>query len=96
MSSPTWGEYLAEAKDHLLAARRSAEVGSAPPAVQLERPTDPIPDEYRGEARRLADGYDQLAVEVTSRMAVIASRPALTRRSLHQEHRPASYIDTDV
>jgi hypothetical protein len=93
-SSPTWDEYLAEATAHLSAVRAAAESGTAPPTPP-ELPDGPIPDHRRDEALRLASGYDQLAAEVATHMALIEQlRPASMRRGPHQEHQPAHFIDT--
>lgn len=95
MSSHTWSEFLAEARDHLSASRIAAETGSSPP-VPPELPMLPIPEEFVDEARELAFGYDQLAAEVAERMAAIERRFTSIHRSPHQEDRPASYVDTAV
>jgi hypothetical protein len=92
--SPTWDEYLAEAKAYLHEARRTAERG-APPPPPPARPTDPIPDECRDAARRLAVGYDLLAEELVARMAVIEQRrPSGVRLNAPREHRQPLFIDT--
>jgi hypothetical protein len=90
----TWDEYLTQATLHLAALRRAAEVGLPAPAA-LERPQGPMPDDRREAAARLAVGYDQLAVEVTTRMSSIEQRrSSLSDRNPHREQRPAHFIDT--
>jgi hypothetical protein len=94
MSPPTWDEYLAQATVHLAALRRAAELGLPAPAAP-QRPQAPIPDDRRQAAQRLAVGYDQLAIEVTTRMSSIAQRrSSLSDRNPHRELRPAHFIDT--
>jgi hypothetical protein len=94
MSPPTWDEYLAQATSHLTALRRAAELGLPAPAPP-ERPHGPIPDHRRGAAERLAVGYDQLAMEVTTRLSSIGQRrSSLSDRNPHRELRPAHFIDT--
>ncbi|HUW88230.1 MAG TPA: hypothetical protein VMW30_07645 [Candidatus Paceibacterota bacterium] len=92
----TWDEYLAEMTNYVLAIRQAAQVGSDFPAEPPTRPTDPIPDDYRDQARRLRDACDQVAVEVSARMRVIANRPPSARQSPHQADRLASYLETDM
>ena len=79
MSRRTWPEYLADAERHLAESRAAVASGMAIPASPV-RPVDPIPDELRSDARMLAIGYDQLAVEVTTRMHQIVQHR--TTRSL--------------
>jgi hypothetical protein len=94
MSLPTWDEYLADATVHLAALRRAAELGLPAPAPP-DRPDGQIPDHRRHEAGRLAMGYDQLAVEVTTRLSRLGERrSALPDRNPHRELRPARFIDT--
>jgi hypothetical protein len=93
MSTPTWDEYLAEAAAHLAAVRRAAEWGAPPPSGPL-RPEGPIPEHRRSEAQRLAVGYDQLAVEVATRMSAIESRrQSGVGRNPHRERPPAHFFD---
>jgi hypothetical protein len=96
MSSPTWDEYLAEASAHLMALRALSEVG-APPPTPPERPVDPMPDECREQVRHLAIGYDQLALELITRMeAMDQRRPVSQSRNPHQELLPPRYVDTPI
>lgn len=92
MPSPTWAEYLAEASTHLAAARRSVEVGGAPPSPP-HRPDQPIPDESRPEAQRLAEAYEQLASEVRLRLSDLDRCTGTARRSRSLPP-PARYVDT--
>ena len=62
---PSWDEYLAEAAAHLANVRRAGRAGVTPPAPP-DRPMGPMPAECVAPARRLAVGYDQLALEVTT------------------------------
>jgi hypothetical protein len=94
MSLPTWDEYLAEATVHLAASRRATELGLTAPDPP-RRPEGHLPDHRREAAARLAVGYDQLAVEVATRMASIEQRrSSLPDRNPHRELRPAHFIDT--
>lgn len=96
MSPPTWDEYLAEATAHLARVRALSEVG-APPPDPPERPVDPMPEECREQVRHLAMGYDQLALEMVTRMeTMVQRRPISQSRNPHQELMPARYIDTPV
>lgn len=92
MSAPTWTEYLNDLSSHLVAMRYVAENG-APPPESPRLPSCPIPDGCREEALRLAMEFDQLAVEMSARMAAIDRRLSPARRSPHQFLRVASYID---
>jgi len=94
--SRTWDEYLAEMSNYLLAIGQAAQVGSDFPLEPPTRPADPIPDDYRDQARRLSDACDQLAAEVSARMTVIANRPPSARQSPHKAYRLASYLETDI
>ncbi|MHB1209904.1 MAG: hypothetical protein ACYC1I_09395 [Acidimicrobiales bacterium] len=96
MSTPTWREYLAEATDHLAAVRALSEIGAPPPTPPV-RPTDPMPEEYRDQVHHLALGYDQLALEIVTRMAAISQRrPLLQSKNPHQELLPAQFVDTPL
>ena len=96
MPTPTWPEYLAEATAHLAAVRALSELGAPPPSPP-QRPVDPMPEECREQVRHLALGYDQLAVELVTRMEALGQRRRIAQpRSPHQELMPAQYIDTPV
>lgn len=92
----TWDEYLAEMANYLLAIHQATQVGSDFPLEAPIRPTDPIPEGYRDEARRLSDACDQMALEVSARMTVIANRPPSARQSPHKAYQLASYLETDM
>jgi hypothetical protein len=96
MISFTWDEYLAEMSNYVLAVRRATQLGSASVIELPTRPTDPIPDQHREEARRLSDACDQLMVEVAARMKVISARPSSVHESPHQERRLANFLETDI
>jgi len=94
MPLPTWDEYLAQATVHLAALRKAAELGSSPPPSP-PRPRGQVPEDHRAAAQRVAMGYDQLAVEVTNRMASLAQRrTAPADGNPHRALRPARFIDT--
>jgi hypothetical protein len=67
MAPDQWADYLEAACEHLRQARRAVEAGGAAPAGP-PRPTSILPDELRGRVQVLAAGYDQLALEVSTRM----------------------------
>ncbi len=68
MADDTWPDYLEAAAEHLRAARRAVEQGTASPEPP-GHPAGALPDELQPQARRLALAYDQLALEVATRMA---------------------------
>jgi hypothetical protein len=68
MADDTWADYLEAASEHLRAARRAVEQGAASPDPP-RHPAGTLPDELQPEVRRLALAYDQLALEVATRMA---------------------------
>jgi hypothetical protein len=70
MAPEEWADYLEEACEHLRRSRLAVEAGSAGPPGPV-RPTGPLPDELRGRVQVLAAGYDQLALEVASRLSEI-------------------------
>jgi hypothetical protein len=96
MSPPTWDEYLADASAHLAAVRASSELGALPPTPPA-RPEGPPPEDRLDQVRSLALGYDQLALEVLTRMqAIDQHRPISQSRNPHQELLPARYINTPI
>ena len=68
MADDTWADYLEAASAHLRAARRAVEHGHAAPEPP-GHPVGPLPGEFAPQAQRLALAYDQLALEVATRMA---------------------------
>ena len=66
MATDQWADYLEAACEHLRQARRAVEAGCASPPGP-PRPTAVLPDELRGRVQLLAAGYDQLAIEVSTR-----------------------------
>ena len=68
MATDQWADYLEAACEHLRQSRLAVEAGCAGPPGP-PRPTAPLPDELRGRVQLLAAGYDQLALEVSTRMA---------------------------
>jgi hypothetical protein len=96
MSPPTWDEYLAEASAHLAAVRATSELG-APPPNPPARPEGPPPEECLEHVRALAMGYDQLALELLTRMqAMQQRRPVSPPKNPHQELLPARYINAPI
>jgi hypothetical protein len=96
MSPPTWDEYLAEASAHLAAVRASSELGASPPNPPA-RPEGPPPEDRLDQVRSLAMGYDQLALEVLTRMQVIDQRRLISQsKNPHQELLPARFINTPI
>lgn len=93
MSPPTWDEYFAAATAHLEAARVLSEQG-APPPPPPERPLGAMPQGHRARARALALGYDQLALELITRMVAITQYRSVSRMtSPHRESGRARYLD---
>jgi len=78
MGADSWSEYLEAATEHLRATRRAVELGAASPEPPAH-PEEPLPDELQSQARRLALAYDQLALEVATRMTEIERRLAPRR-----------------
>jgi hypothetical protein len=70
MAPDEWVDYLEEACEHLRRSRLAVEAGS-PGSPGPMRPTGPAPEEVRGRVQILAAGYDQLALEVASRLSEI-------------------------
>jgi hypothetical protein len=70
MATDQWADYLEAACDHLRQTRLTLEAGAAGPPGP-PRPTAPLPDELRGRVQLLAAGYDQLALEVSTRMSAL-------------------------
>jgi hypothetical protein len=68
MARDQWADYLEAACEHLRQARLAVEAGCAAPSGP-PRPDSSLPDEMRGRVQFLAAGYDQLALEVSTRMA---------------------------
>ena len=68
MANDQWADYLEAACDHLRRTRLAVEAGHpGPPGPP--RPSGPPPDELLGRVQLLAAGYDQLALEVSTRMS---------------------------
>ncbi len=72
MAAEPWAEYLAALSEDLRVARRCVEQGAITPTPP-PRPTGPVPDELAGTLHRVAVAYDQLALEVSTRLADIAA-----------------------
>ena len=68
MATDQWADYLEAACEHLRQSRRCRRGGLRRPAGPAAS-TAPLPDELRGRVQLLAAGYDQLALEVSTRMA---------------------------
>ncbi len=68
MAPDQWADYLEAACDHLRQSRLAVEAGCpGPPGPP--RPAAPLPDDLRGRVQVLAAGYDQLALEVATRLS---------------------------
>ena len=67
MARAPWADYLAALSEHLLLSRRAVEAGAAAPTPP-PHPSEPMPGELGDQAHRLAIAYDQLALEVATRM----------------------------
>jgi hypothetical protein len=78
MGCDSWADYLDAATEHLRATRRAVELGAPSPEPPAQ-PAEPLPDELQSRARRLALAYDQLALEVATRMTEIECRLATPR-----------------
>ncbi len=89
MPGDTWTEYLEAATDHLERSRRAIEQGAVSPDPP-GRPAGPLPDELQPRVRWLALAYDQLALEVATRMADLDSRLTAPRIEAPS---PAYYVD---
>ena len=82
-----WADYLEAACAHLRQTRLAVEVGDpAPPGPP--RPSGSPPDELRGRVQLLAAGYDQLALEVATRLSVMQRY----RRTQVPQTPPASHF----
>jgi hypothetical protein len=89
MASEQWADYLDAACEHLHRTRRALEAGRPGPPGPA-RPSDPPPDHLRGRVQVLAAGYDQLALEVSTRMSALQR----FRRSQARPVPPASrFVD---
>jgi hypothetical protein len=70
MASDQWADYLEAACDHLRLTRLAVEAGHpGPPGPP--RPAGPLPEDMRSRVQVLAAGYDQLALEVATRLSVL-------------------------
>jgi len=87
MAPDQWLEYLEAACEHLRRTRLAIEAGNAGPPGP-PRPTALLPDELRGRVQILAAGYDQLALEVSTRM----SEMQRYRRTQVPQAPPASHF----
>jgi len=87
MAPDQWSDYLEAACEHLRQVRLAVEAGRAGPPGPA-RPTTTLPDELRGRVQVLAAGYDQLAVEVSTRM----SEMQRYRRAQAPQTPPASHF----
>jgi hypothetical protein len=87
MANDQWVDYLEAACEHLRLTRLAVEAG-VPGAPGPARPTIPLPDELRGRVQLLASGYDQLALEVATRLSDMQR----FRRSHRHQAPPASHF----
>jgi flagellin-specific chaperone FliS len=68
----TWAEYLPAATEHLRATRLAIELGAPSPEPPAP-PAGPVPVDLQAKVRQLVVGYDQLALEVDTRMTEMES-----------------------
>ena len=68
MAPDQWADYLEAACEHLRRTRLRRGGGPRRPAGPAA-PYGPPPDELRGRVQLLAAGYDQLALEVATRLS---------------------------
>jgi hypothetical protein len=92
MASDQWVDYLEAACEHLRQTRLAVEAGG-PGRPGPPRPTDPLPDELRGRVQLLASGYDQLALEVATRLSDIQR---YRRNHRHQAPPASHFVDQRV
>lgn len=95
MSSPTWNEYLRDAKRHVRDAKNAIDTGGPPPLPPV-RPDGAIPASLIDEAKVLAASYDELALEVAERVQYLKVQMKQAPKSPHHDQAPASYIDTSA
>ncbi len=70
MATNQWPEYLEAASEHLRLTRMAVEAGDpGPPGPP--RPTALPPEDLLDRVQRLASAYDQLALEVATRLSDI-------------------------
>ena len=87
MAPDQWADYLEAACEHLRQTRLAVEAGCpGPPGPP--RPTTPPPEELRSRVQLLAAGYDQLAIEVSTRLSDMRRY----RRSQVPQPPPASHF----
>lgn len=89
MPGETWTDFLEAAADHLRASRQAVEQGAVSPDPP-GHPDGPLPDELQPQVRRMALAYDQLALEVATRMADLDVRLTPPRV---EPPSPAYYVD---
>ena len=89
MPDDNWPEYLDAAAAHLREARRAVEQGAVSPDPPAH-PAGPLPDELQPQVRWLALAYDQLALEVSTRLAGMDTRLGAPRLEAPS---PAYYVD---
>lgn len=70
MAPDLWADYLDAACEHLRQTRLAVEAGCPGPPGPA-RPAAPLPPELRARVQVLAAGYDQLALEVSTRMSML-------------------------
>jgi hypothetical protein len=92
MASGEWVEYLDAACEHLRRTREAVERGDAGPSGPA-RPTTPLPDELRTRVQVLASGYDQLALEVATRLS---SLRRYRRSQAQSAPRTSHFVDQRV
>jgi hypothetical protein len=87
MAPDQWADYLEAACEHLRQTRLAVEAGQpGPPGPP--RPSGSPPEEVRSRVLLLAAGYDQLALEVATRLSVLQRY----RRSHVPQAPPASHF----
>lgn len=95
MSSPTWNEYLLDARRHLSEVRGMMQSGGPVPLPPV-RPKGSVPQELLDEVKVLSESYDELVLEVAERMQDLRLQISQPPKSPHQDQAPASYIDTSA
>jgi hypothetical protein len=92
MAPDQWADYLEAACEHLRQTRLAVEAGCpGPPGPP--RPTGPPPDELRSRVQLLAAGYDQLAIEVSTRLSDLQR---YRRSHVPQPPRTSHFVDQRV
>jgi hypothetical protein len=92
MASDQWSDYLEAACEHLRQTREAMERGEPGPPGPA-RPTTPPPEDVRSRVQVLASGYDQLALEVSTRLS---SLQRYRRSQAQSAPRASQFVDQRV